>query len=419
MKILSNKELVSAFYRDYQIKTEAGPLASLALREKYQAVLIPILKLMEDCPTLEVGGEPDVWPEGGVVGEYSLTFVEDWVAQGQSSHFGNINAYLASCADETYAAIIFHRVVEKLPLHIVLVLLENAFRALKPGGVVLLESINPENFSVASQLLGSNQAVLVPLLPDLTVFALNRVGFTKVKAFGVPENRYLPPDFNALSADSGVYLAIAQVPGNKKVQTAFNKVIGQLSGLNSKPSEVIDTENLGRDRAGSQEALSLRTALLAFQSENHRLQSCLADSLEHEAQHKELINSLRGDRHAVQVSFDALLKGFEDRGYRADQILNSTSWKLTYPVRLLMKFVRSPIKFMIGLIATLDKFSSRKPALRRSLIHVGKLMGLSRNSLKYEANVPTLAPSEEDAIWSIAPPHDALRQWESALRRNR
>ena len=91
-------------------------------------------------------------------------------------------AYLASLENESIDVITAFQLIEHLPMSSLMQLLEQSFRVLRKGGVILFETPNPQTLMV-----GANSFYLDPshkrsLDPRLTTFMAEYCGFSQVRA---------------------------------------------------------------------------------------------------------------------------------------------------------------------------------------------------------------------------------------------
>jgi O-antigen chain-terminating methyltransferase len=72
-------------------------------------------------------------------------------------------------------------VVEHLPFHDVLALIDEALRVLCPGGILILETPNPENLQVAANTFYLDPTHRRPIPPALLQFVAESCGFTDIE----------------------------------------------------------------------------------------------------------------------------------------------------------------------------------------------------------------------------------------------
>jgi O-antigen chain-terminating methyltransferase len=100
--------------------------------------------------------------------------------------------YLEALPEESIKIISAFHLIEHLRFEDLLLLMQGAHRALHPGGLLILETPNPENILVGSQTFWQDPTHLRPLPSSLLSFFLGRIGFAEVKLL----------DLNPLGVDS-------------------------------------------------------------------------------------------------------------------------------------------------------------------------------------------------------------------------
>ena len=89
--------------------------------------------------------------------------------------------HMRSLEEESRSAITAFHVVEYLPLTVLVDFLDEAFRVLAPGGLLLLETPNPENLRVGATTLYSDPTHRNPLPPETLRFIVEHRGFTEIE----------------------------------------------------------------------------------------------------------------------------------------------------------------------------------------------------------------------------------------------
>lgn len=100
---------------------------------------------------------------------------------------GDVLPYLQSLPPASYGAITSFQLIEHLPALWQIRMVELAFRALRPGGVVIFETPNPEHLAVAALRFYVDPTHIRPVPSALLRFAAEYVGFENI------EIRYTAP----------------------------------------------------------------------------------------------------------------------------------------------------------------------------------------------------------------------------------
>lgn len=105
---------------------------------------------------------------------------------------GDALAMLASLPDHSLGAVTGFHIVEHLPLESVLRLFEQSRRVLRPGGVLILETPNPENLAVGACNFYYDPTHRNPLPPLLLEFIGRHCGYPRVEVRRLAEFREMP-----------------------------------------------------------------------------------------------------------------------------------------------------------------------------------------------------------------------------------
>jgi O-antigen chain-terminating methyltransferase len=89
--------------------------------------------------------------------------------------------FLKDQKQQCFAAVTGFHIVEHLPLRTLITVLDEALRVLKPGGVVIFETPNPENLIVGACNFYLDPTHRNPIPPPLLKFLLEARGFVKAK----------------------------------------------------------------------------------------------------------------------------------------------------------------------------------------------------------------------------------------------
>ena len=90
-------------------------------------------------------------------------------------------SYLRESADNSYGALTGIHIIEHLPFDSLVALLDECLRVLKPGGVVILETPNPENIIVGACNFYLDPTHLRPLPPSSMAYMLETRGFINLE----------------------------------------------------------------------------------------------------------------------------------------------------------------------------------------------------------------------------------------------
>jgi SAM-dependent methyltransferase len=142
----------------------------------------------EAAPVIDLGCGRGEWleilNEAGIAArgvDTNVVQVEFCRSRGLEVIEGDFIAYLQSLDNESAGAITGFHIIEHLSIENLVRLLNESLRVLKPGGVVIFETPNPENVLVGSNFFYLDPTHHHPLPGELMEFLLQNRGFHPVK----------------------------------------------------------------------------------------------------------------------------------------------------------------------------------------------------------------------------------------------
>lgn len=142
---------------------------------------------------------------------------------------------LRQAADASLSVVSAFHVVEHLPFETVRQVLGEAFRVLIPGGLLILETPNPENLVVGTSNFYLDPTHERPIPPLLLSFATEQAGFLRNKVLRLQEEAGLLARALSLSdvigGASPDYGVVAQKPGPGDVLVLFESVFAPEFGV--------------------------------------------------------------------------------------------------------------------------------------------------------------------------------------------
>ncbi len=153
----------------------------------------------------------------------------DCRAIGLNVQQGEALDYLRRHQDESADLVTAFHVVEHMPFEHMNNLIADAYRVLRPGGLLILETPNPENLTVATSSFYLDPSHVRPVPPLLLEFAAQYAGFTRTTIARWQENPDLRASENvtlmdALAGASPDYSLIALKPGDADRSQALETV---------------------------------------------------------------------------------------------------------------------------------------------------------------------------------------------------
>jgi SAM-dependent methyltransferase len=148
------------------------------------------------APVLDFGCGRGEWlevlKENGLVG-YGLDLNHLMVAQGRGRGLeiaeGDVVEHLQSLQPGTLGAITAMHVIEHIPFERLIELFDAALRVLRPGGVAIFETPNPENLITGACNFWFDPTHIKPMPPPATQFIVRSRGFEQVEILRLHPNQ--------------------------------------------------------------------------------------------------------------------------------------------------------------------------------------------------------------------------------------
>ena len=368
------------FYRTFEERFYAPRDVIKGLRRQYAGFYEPLTSLFPASATFDIGCGRGEWLELMVEQGFAPLGVDldDGMLQACSERSlpaekGDAIARLAALPDASQALVTAFHVVEHITFDQLKTVIEQAHRVLKPGGLLILETPNPENVVVGTHLFYLDPTHIRPIPPAFLAFLPEYFGFARTCTLRLQEAQRLRGEgpVSLMDVFSGVspdYAIVAQRQGDAGVMGHLDKAFATESGLQ------------------------------LYQ---------LADR--YQASVQQQINQLAQRQDAVEIRAT-------QAEARANDLTHSLSWRVTAPLRMGMDLVRSPMAFAMGqvlkrpaLSARFNTLIRRVPFLHRRLRNSAISTGLVVGTLE-----TAIGPSPPKTPADLSPRarviHDELQQ---------
>ncbi len=255
-------------------------------------------------------------------------------------------AALQEMKDESASIVSAFHLVEHIPFDALRVLVSEAYRVLKPGGLLIMETPNPENVLVSTSNFYLDPTHTRPIPPGLLSFIPKYYGFLNIKVLRLQESPLLRLNVSPMLSDvfggaSPDYAVIAQKSASPQILAQFKTAFELDVGLTFETLSQRYDKNLQK----RQDALvtfrsTFDSVYLEQQSFNAR-QLSINDQLQSFKTQQLSINDQQQSLNRQQEQ--KLIEIFELIGAmgrvsaalstQVHDVYNSTSWKVTRPLR--------------------------------------------------------------------------------------
>jgi O-antigen chain-terminating methyltransferase len=161
------------------------------IRERFREYL-PYVESVRDGLVIDLGSGRGEWldllSEAGIAArgvEQNRISIEQCRARGFNVVDEDVLVYLRSLPDASLAAVTGFHIVEHFTIEALLTLLDEVVRVLRPGGLALFETPNPENVIVGSNFFYLDPTHHHPLPSELMHFLLETRGLERVEVLNL------------------------------------------------------------------------------------------------------------------------------------------------------------------------------------------------------------------------------------------
>jgi len=256
--------------------------------------------------------------------------LEAGLSRGLDMEKGDGVTFLRSMEDESAIAVTAFHVVEHISFDALQNLVNEAKRVLKPGGLLILETPNPENIRVSSETFYLDPTHTKPIPPGLLSFVTEYYGYERNKVIRLQEAEMLASQKYANIAQvlenvSPDYAVIAQKKAEPDIINLLNMPFSHKYGLS--PSDLVE---------------KFERRMLRFEELVDKMMKKVAIAEEFawkaEIQATKAVESLKQTEDSVRQSAESARQSAEsaEHAWKHYQIVvNSRSWKLAKPLRIL------------------------------------------------------------------------------------
>ena len=284
------------------------------------------------------------------------------------AEYGDGIQYLQNEENEKYIAVTAFHVVEHISFEQLQTLVKEALRTLKPGGLLILETPNPENIRVSTESFYLDPTHSKPIPSSLLQFIPEFYGFYRSKIVKLQENSSLNKKefisiLDVLDGVSPDYAVIAQKSAKKEILKSLDEQFNINYGI------------------------SLGDLASKFEQRIHATENRV---------------------YTIEQKLHETSQKAAELENKYNLIINSKSWKITKPLRIInaqLKSIKSEIKPFLSSFSTknlkdrikkylisLKHYIASKPRLAKIVLFTLKPFPKLKNRLK---NISTIPLKEE------------------------
>ncbi|MGQ9426884.1 class I SAM-dependent methyltransferase [Gilvimarinus sp. F26214L] len=309
------------FYRAFE-ERHRGPRELIKSRlEVYRPFVEPLLNVLSTKRAADLGCGRGEWLEvAQEIGfeAYGTDLDEGMLRAARQLGLGveqkDALQFLKAQEVESLAVVSGFHIAEHISFSDLQELIRQAFRVLTPGGVLILETPNPENLVVGSHTFYLDPTHGRPIPPDLLSFVPEYYGFERAKIVRLQEDPRLDSRvINLLDVLGGVspdYAVIAQKPGLPAALQATQQAFETQFGTNLTKLAVRHDKQMSAQIGGMENRLN------ALSRHIDRSMQTLDRSVERALQRAQAAESIASSAYA-----------------ELEAIHNSRSWRVTAPLR--------------------------------------------------------------------------------------
>ena len=222
------------FYRAFEDKFRGSRELIKSRLRVYLSFVEPLKNLDPDATAIDLGCGRGEWLE--LMKELGVRIhgidIDDGMlsacrALDLSVETGDAISYLENLPDESQTVVSAFHVVEHITFEKLQLLVSEALRVLKPGGLLIMETPNPENIVVATRDFYLDPTHQRPIPPQLLSFLPEFYGFARTKIIRLQESKdvEMRADLtlqDVLSGASPDYAVVAQKVAVKNVMSQLD-----------------------------------------------------------------------------------------------------------------------------------------------------------------------------------------------------
>ena len=320
--LVENPFMNNSFYRGFEDLHRGSHHEIMRRLQVYLPFVIPVAQTNPSAECLDLGCGRGEWLQ--LMAEYGINAkgvdIDEAMLNAAKSQGLNVTLKdaldaLKNQADNSITFVTAFHLVEHLLFSQVQELVQQAHRVLVPGGVLILETPNPDNLVVASCNFYLDPSHIKPIPSLLLSFTTNYAGFARTKLIGLQESSSLRFKANlqledVLAGASPDYAVLSQKVGTRDDTTRLDAPFERSYGVST--SELAQLYSHQQTQALSEVRLEINSVRSQLQNQVISMQAQLQ---QHEFQIQQ---------HEFQI---------QQHEFQIQHIYTSAVWRLFKPIQ--------------------------------------------------------------------------------------
>ena len=333
--------MTDRFYTEFEASFRGTRELIMDRLRAYDDFLQPLIEAFPNTEVVDLGCGRGEWLEKMQSSGFAAHGVDSNEGMLQSCrdrgfkvHHGDALDYLATLADKSQTIVSAFHLVEHLQFEQMQKLIEEAMRVLRPAGLLIMETPNPENLIVATRNFYLDPTHQKPIPSELLTFMAKTAGFGRVKLIRLQESadvqeKSAPTLTDVVNGASPDYAVLAR--RDDVLPIASGGVWDKEFGLS------LDTLLNRFDQSSQNERDSIQSSLIKQHKLMMAKHEAIAMRLESLEEWREQTNVAMGQfsqrvELAIEQSQIAKVTAIEAK-QTVEGIYQSRSWKITAPLR--------------------------------------------------------------------------------------
>ncbi|WP_232456441.1 methyltransferase domain-containing protein [Burkholderia ubonensis] len=420
--------VVDSFYRAFEDQHRGARELIKSRLAKYQPFIAPLATLHPGGKTFDLGCGRGEWLELMVEAGFSpvgvdldADMLEACRERGLPAFQGDAIEHLAALDSNSHVLVSAFHVVEHVSFEQVRRIVSETLRVLKPGGLLILETPNPENIVVAGCNFYLDPSHKQPIPSELLSFVAEHAGFARVKLLRLQQNPALQDAstrvrlLDVLGGVSPDYAIVAQKSGNQEEAGLFDEAFAADYGLSLGDLAARFEEGGAREYEAvaeqvqhtQHEIAGLHSELGAVHDELTRTRGELTQVRDELTRAQGELGQLRRDLSKMNGELTRAHDEARDTAEQLQAVYGSMSWRVTAPMRSAITYARGAKgACKSGIRRVLFRsvaYVNRNPRLRRLAIRLlGSMPGVKQRLVRIIVGAPMQSmrrkPVDDDGL---------------------